>query len=50
MLGTDAGRCIAAMHPQADTRAKLWDIWQAVCAARNTYRTRRRRIGLIPPW
>ena len=40
MLGTDAGRCIAAMHPQADVQAKLWDIWQAVCAARNTYRTR----------
>jgi hypothetical protein len=38
MLGTEAGRCIVALQPQ--DRAALWDIWQAVCAARNCYRTR----------
>lgn len=40
MLGTDIGRCINHLHADRDVQASLWDVWQAVCSARLTYRRR----------
>ena len=40
LCGHDIGLCIRAMHPGHDVQARLWDVWQAMSAARRQWRMR----------
>ena len=40
LCGSEIGLCIRAMHPGHDVQARLWDVWQAMSAARRQWRMR----------
>ncbi|MEH7827653.1 hypothetical protein [Gemmobacter denitrificans] len=40
LRGSAVGLCIEAIHHQPEKRARLWDTWQAISAARENYRLR----------
>lgn len=40
LCGSEMGLCIRHINPDTETRALLWDAWQAISAARRNYRER----------